>query len=83
VRSSDRIRHPPPREKVDELIAERESGKHSYATAAAMTPEQRQALMLKFAKAQFVGYPEAVHDAVAAYQALTFSLVGALEPVYR
>ena len=50
---------------------------------AMIAPENRESFFLKLAKSQYEGYPDEVHKAAAAYQNLSFSKIGALEPVYR
>ena len=50
VRISDRTAEPPSREKVDELIQEREQGKHPYASFAEIAPDKREAFFLKLAR---------------------------------
>ena len=83
IRVSDKVNAVPPREKVDQLIEERESKRYAFGTLVDVPLDERQGKFLRMAKAEFEGYPDGVHVAMGAYKDLMFSWIGALEAAYR
>ena len=63
----------PPRERVDQLIYERENKINAFGTLISVPTEKREAKFLRMAKAEFVDYPNEVHVAMGAYKDLMFS----------
>ena len=73
IRVSDKVNAPPPREKVDQMKQDRENKLNAFRTLANIPKEERKSKFLRMAKAEFEGYPEAVHEAMGEYKDLMFS----------
>ena len=83
IRVSDRVNTVPPREKVDQLISERENKINAFATLVDIPAEKRPDKFFRMARTEFENYPNEVHVAMGKYKDLMFSRIGQLETAYR